>query len=71
VAQQQPKREKVEPGIWRRHTANGSILEVTYRDAEGKQRREKVDGGILAARKQLRKAQASATVANVSPPTHG
>jgi integrase len=50
-------REKVEPGIWRRRTRNGDVLEITYRDAEGKQRREKVAGGILAARKQLREAQ--------------
>ena len=50
-------REKLEPGIWRRQTARGPVLEITYRDAEGKQRRQKVTGGILAARKQLREAQ--------------
>ena len=50
-------RERVEPGIWRRQTVHGPVLEITYRDADGKQRRQKVTGGILDARKQLREAQ--------------
>jgi hypothetical protein len=35
-------REKVEPGIWRRQTKHGEVYEVTWRDAEGRQRRSKV-----------------------------
>jgi integrase len=42
-------RERVEPGIWRR----GDRLEITWRDGTGKQRRRVVNGGIMAARKQL------------------
>jgi hypothetical protein len=50
-------REKVEPGIWRRQTKHGEVYEVTWRDAEGKQRRAKVDGGIMVARRELRERQ--------------
>jgi hypothetical protein len=42
-------RERVEPGIWRR----GEAFEITWRDAEGKQRGKSVQGGITAARKAL------------------
>jgi integrase len=42
-------RVRVEPGIWRR----GDTLEITFRDAQGKQRRRTVDGGIMAARTAL------------------
>jgi integrase len=42
-------RERVEPGIWRR----GDTYEITFRDAQGKQRRRVVDGGIMAARNAL------------------
>jgi integrase len=42
-------RERVEPGIWQR----GDRFEITWRDAQGKQRRRVVDGGIMAARKAL------------------
>jgi hypothetical protein len=34
-------RERVEPGIWRR----GEAFEITWRDAQGKQRRKTVQGG--------------------------
>jgi hypothetical protein len=34
-------RERVEPGIWRR----GEVFEITWRDAQGKQRRKTVQGG--------------------------
>jgi integrase len=44
-----PIRTKVEPGIWQR----GDTLEITFRDAQGKQRRKTVPGGIMAARKAL------------------
>jgi integrase len=45
----QPTRTRVEEGIWQR----GKALEVTYRDAQGIQRRRTVPngGGILAARR--------------------
>jgi integrase len=42
-------RERVEPGVWRR----GDTYEITFRDAQGKQRRRTVQGGLMAARKQL------------------
>src|SRR5262249_37740380 len=44
-------RERVEPGIWRR----GSTHEITSRDAQGKQRRRTVKGGVMAARNELAK----------------
>jgi hypothetical protein len=46
-------RERVEPGIWRR----GEIFEITWRDAQGNQRRRTVQGGITAARKALTDAK--------------
>ena len=49
MSTQQATRVRVEPGIWRR----GDTYEITFRDANGKQRRRVVDGGILAARKAL------------------
>jgi integrase len=45
-----PRRERVEKGIYRR--ADGK-LEIGFRDAQGKQRWRVVDGGITAARAQL------------------
>lgn len=42
-------RERVEPGVWRR----GDAYEITFRDAQGKQRRRTVKGGLMAARKEL------------------
>lgn len=59
--QSQPKtpssveREKVAPGIWRRRTANGKgwRYEVTYRDSDGVQRRQTVEGGKRAAETEL------------------
>ena len=51
-------REKVEPGIWKRTTADRrDVYEITYRDANGKQRRSTVRGGIAAARKALTDAR--------------
>jgi hypothetical protein len=42
-----PVREKVKPGIWRRKNAKGRwVYEVTFRDSEGKQRRQVVPGGL-------------------------
>ena len=46
-----PQRVKVEPGIWQR----GDVYEITFRDAQGKQRRRTVAGGIIAARNELAK----------------
>ena len=46
-------RERVEPGIWRR----GEVFEITWRDAQAKQRRKTVQGGITAARKALTDAK--------------
>jgi hypothetical protein len=46
-------RERVAPGIWRR----GEVFEITWRDAQGKQRRKTVQGGITAARKALTDAK--------------
>jgi hypothetical protein len=37
-------RERVEPGIWRR----GEVFEITWRDAQGKQRRKTGQGGCQA-----------------------
>jgi integrase len=45
------ERELVEPGIRRRRNRDGTIsYEVDYRDSDGVQRRETVDGGLDAAR---------------------
>ena len=45
------RRERVEPGIYRRVTADGTIsFEIGFRDAHGKQRWRRVQGGIKAAR---------------------
>lgn len=51
-------RERVESGIWRRTTGSGEVYEVTFRDAEGRQRRQTVNGGITAARRALTDAHA-------------
>jgi integrase len=47
-------RERVEPGVWRR----GDRLEITWRDSQGKQRRRTVEGGIMAARRELDREKA-------------
>jgi integrase len=50
----QPKRSRVKPGIWRRYGADGKPrYEITYRDSDGRQRREVVQGGIRAAETAL------------------
>jgi hypothetical protein len=46
-------RERVEPGIRR----GGETFEITWRDAEAKQRGKSVQGGITAARKALTDAK--------------
>jgi integrase len=49
------RRTRVEPGIYTRPDGR---YEIGYRDAQGKQRWRVVDGGIIAARKQLTAAKA-------------
>ena len=49
-----PRRQKVEPGIYKRPDGK---LEIGYRDADGRQRWQVVDGGVIAARKQLTAAR--------------
>jgi integrase len=45
------QRTRVEKGIYTRRTADGrEVFEIVYRDSDGRQRWEKVDGGIRAAR---------------------
>jgi integrase len=44
-------RERVEQNIAKRTTARGEVYEVEYRDAEGRQRRRTVKGGIQVARR--------------------
>jgi hypothetical protein len=46
-----PQCVNVERGIWQR----GDVYEITFRDAQGKQRRRTVGGGITAARNELAK----------------
>ena len=46
-----PRRERVEPNIYRRvSTVGREVFEVGFRDSTGKQRWRTVDGGIAAAR---------------------
>lgn len=45
------QRLRVERGIYSRRTSDGrTVFEIVYRDSDGRQRWEKVDGGIRAAR---------------------
>lgn len=53
-------REKVKPGIWRRQTAAGKpVYEITYRDSDGRQRRQTVDGGQRVAEGELARVKAN------------
>jgi hypothetical protein len=45
-----PRRERVERNIYRRSDGK---LEIGFRDSDGKQRWQKVEGGIRAARTEL------------------
>jgi integrase len=48
------RREKVEPGIWRRRNAKGDwTYDIAFKDADGKQRFKVVKGGVRAARAAL------------------
>jgi hypothetical protein len=48
------RRERVESGIYNRTAANGrTTFEIGFRDAQGRQRWRRVEGGITAARKAL------------------
>jgi len=54
VQQQPTPRERVEPGIYRRIGADGRArFEIAYRDSDGRQRRQVVEGGLRAARTAL------------------
>src|SRR5579884_1386840 len=54
------RRERVEPGIYCRTAANGrQTFEIGFRDAQGRQRWRRVDGGIKAARAALAEAHAA------------
>ena len=45
------RRVRVECGIYSRKTADGkTVLEITFRDSDGRQRWQKVEGGVRAAR---------------------
>ncbi len=45
------EREKVERNIWKRTDRDGrTVFEVVYRDSDGGQHRQRVQGGIMAAR---------------------
>ncbi len=49
-----PAREKVKPGIWRRKSARGAwVYEITYRDSDGRQRRQVVPGKMRDAETAL------------------
>ena len=48
------RRERVERGIYRRTGADGKVTyEIGYRDSDGRQRWQRVEGGIKAARTAL------------------
>jgi hypothetical protein len=48
------QRTKVAPGIWKRKGADGKDrYEITFRDSDGRQRRQVVDGGKKAAETAL------------------
>jgi integrase len=48
------RRQRVERGIYSRTAANGTqVFEIGFRDAQGKQRWRRVEGGITAARAAL------------------
>lgn len=53
-AKREIARERVKAGIWRRSAADGKPrYEITYRDSDGKQRRQVIEGGIRAAETAL------------------
>ncbi len=52
-------RVKVEPGIWKRQLADGTtVYEITYRDSDGRQRRQVVGPKLGEARTALHTAKA-------------
>jgi integrase len=59
----QPKRRKIEPGIYERLGADGERLglEIVFKDAENKSRRRSVRGDINDARDQLARARVRRT----------
>jgi integrase len=58
-AKREIKREKVKPGIWKRIGTDGRPrYEITFRDSDGKQRRQVVEGGVRAAERALNETKA-------------
>jgi hypothetical protein len=54
------RRLRIEPGSYARAGANGrTAYEIGWRDAQGRQRWRRVDGGIRAARSALAEAHAA------------
>jgi len=53
------QREKVKPGIWRRKSAKGRwVYEITFRDSDGRQRRQVIVGGMKEAQTALANVKA-------------
>lgn len=53
------ERERVKPGIWRRKNARGAtVYEITFRDSDGRQRRQTVPGGMREAEAALARVKA-------------
>src|SRR4051794_32343536 len=47
-------REKVKPNIWRRKSAKGRwVYEITFKDSDGRDRRQTVQGGLREAETAL------------------
>jgi len=46
----QARRERVERGIYRRQAASGVAYEITFTDSDGRQRWQRVEGGLREAR---------------------
>lgn len=65
---QPSRRQRVERGIYSRLNASGhDVLEIGWRDVQGKQRWRRVEGGIKAARAALATAQAEKAVGKRAP----
>jgi hypothetical protein len=60
-------RERVEPGIWRR----GEVFEITWRDAQAKQRRKTVQGGRGLRTPQIARVSWAGERANPRPASRG
>lgn len=65
-------REKVKPGIWRRRSPKTGEwdYEITYRDSDGRQRRQRVKGGMRDAETALNKVKAEIGKGRRVAPNH-